>query len=192
MSCEETSSDAAPSVSPNCRPLDDTKLTSFQPAAPALVPLFRCECTVGSVHVVGQTSVGMRKIIPLESAVLTSSDATSPFHGARLLEGGAADYLRTDAEGTAWLDARYAFLLRSGRTLYVQSSGTRYGHSAEAGQKLLEGKEEVEVGEYCFRLRLILECEDEHEEIRKACKSLVIASAVRGTRSVVYDAYLVQ
>lgn len=99
-------------------------------------------------------------------------------------------------QGLTTLDARYTFRLRSGANLYVQSSGTRYGQDAEAVSLLVQGRaEEVVPAEerIYFRLRLTMESDDPDLDgpVQTACRSLVIATAVRGGCSVLYDAYRV-
>lgn len=203
-------------------PMDPSILPGFEPVRPALRPIFRVEAQLQAPATVGNTGMGVRKIIPIIAGVVRSpsgsdTDRKCPFAGAKLLSGGA-DYFLQDSAGTTRLDARYGFELLSGRehrdcvdqahpilqstyifkyipsdtdNLYVQSRGTRFARDEAAAQGLAQG-DDVDPRNYYFRLRLELESDDPDTQVQEACRSMVVASAVRGKESIVYDAYILE
>jgi len=54
----------------------------------------------------------------------------------------------------------------------------------------LTSGQDINPANYYFRLNLILESDDPHPDLQEVCRKLVIASAVRGENSIVYDAYV--
>jgi hypothetical protein len=61
----------------------------------------------------------------------------------------------------------------------------------QATHELNQGAD-IHPARYYFRLKLILESDDPHPAIQEACNKIVVASAVRGETSIVYDAYLLE
>lgn len=109
---------AQPKVLP---PLDSSLLPNYDPARPGLRPLFHVDATLDTPATIGDSGMGVRKIIPIVGGTIrgpSSSDASgqhkNPFDGAQCLPGGA-DYYVQDSKGTTRLDARYGFKLKSGR-----------------------------------------------------------------------------
>lgn len=82
--------------------------------------------------------------------------------------------------------------LRPSDDIYIQSRGTRYGRTKAATEALLSGDKEADPKDYYFRLRLELETDDPDPLVQEACKSIVVASAVRGLKSIAYDAYILE
>jgi hypothetical protein len=199
--------------------MDESLLTKHEPVAPSLRFIFRLRSTLAAPITIGNTGQGTRKVIPLTGGILTTNvdnlKGESAFEGAQCIDSGA-DYLLKDSETTSLtrLDARYVFRLRSGREwqaahpqgasdtdkrlhcssadhLYIQSSGRRYVPSGdEEATRLLNKGEDIEPERYYFRLKLIFESDDPDPAIQEAVSKIVVATAVRGETSIVYDAYL--
>lgn len=75
--------------------------------------------------------------------------------------------------------------------LYFQSSGRRFVPSGDSlVAAALAAGQDIDPAKYYFRLKLILESDDPHLDVQEVCRKVVIASAVRGESSIVYDAYV--
>ncbi|GAK64939.1 uncharacterized protein PAN0_007d3155 [Moesziomyces antarcticus] len=167
-------------------------MTNLEPVGITLEPVFRVTCPVEPAHTVGDSGEGVRKIVPIAPGGTITSPIAA-LDGAVGMHGGS-DYFRTDQFGKTRLDARYFFKLKSGHNLYFQSSGVRFVPSSypdqTAVQRIMQG-ESVDPSQYYFRLKLILECDDPDPQVQDLVCKVVIASAVRTTDTVMYQAYVV-
>lgn len=165
---------------------------SWEPVPLLVAPVFRAVCRVDPPQVVGDSGEGLRKIVPITSGALSSTQIPA-LDGATLMPGGS-DYFRTDAQGKTRLDARYYFHLADGHNIYFQSSGIRLVPDSyanpQAKHDLLAGKD-IDPATYYFRLKLMLESDSPDPQIQDLVSKIVIASAVRHPDSVVYQAYVV-
>ncbi|PWZ03350.1 hypothetical protein BCV70DRAFT_197565 [Testicularia cyperi] len=164
----------------------------FEPIVPALQPMFKVWCEVEAAEPVGDSGEGFRKIVPIGRGAI-ESDKCPALDGAQLMPGGS-DYFRTDQYGKTRLDARYYFKLKSGHNMYFQSSGLRLVpesyNDPEAKAAILAGKD-VEPSRYYFRLKLILETDCPDTQLQDIVNKIIIASAIRRPKAVIYQAYVV-
>lgn len=177
---------------PLAGPVDTSSLTPHEPVGPSLRRVFRLRSNLGAAASVGDSGEGERRVVELASGELESP--LPALNGARLVQGGA-DYLRIDTKGHARLDARYVFQLPSRHLLYFQSSGIRHvppSYSDPQAATLLAQGHDIHPNRYYFRLKLILESDDPDPHVQDIVNKILIASAVRGPLSIVYDAYVVE
>ncbi|UZJ50685.1 hypothetical protein CBS101457_000005 [Exobasidium rhododendri] len=176
--------------------MDQNLVSKHAPVTPSLRFIFRLTSTLAAPIIIGDSGQGTRKVVPLTGGALKSSvgglTGEDAFDEAQCIDGGA-DFLTVDPNLFSRLDARYVFRLKSGHHLYFQSSGNRYVPSGNPEDTaMLNSGEDIEPSKYYFRLKIQLESDDPQPAIREACQKLVVASAVRGQTSIVYDAYVVQ
>ena len=88
---------------------------------PTLRPVVDLEITVSAPIVVGQTSEGLRRVIPI-----TGGRADGPGLSGRVLAAGA-DYQLIRPDGYTILDARYVIEATDGALVYIVNAGVRYG-----------------------------------------------------------------
>jgi Protein of unknown function (DUF3237) len=88
---------------------------------PALRPVVDLEITVSAPIVVGQTSEGLRRVIPI-----SGGRADGPGLSGRVLAAGA-DYQLIRPDGYTILDARYVIETTDGALVYIVNAGVRYG-----------------------------------------------------------------
>jgi hypothetical protein len=116
---------------------------SLEPVAPRLEPLCRATVEIGEPLVVGDTLLGVRRIIPITGGRV---------EGARLqgvvLPGGA-DWQIVRGDGSARLEARYTIRTPDGALIYVRNVGLRCG-PPEVLARLGRG-EPVDPAAYYFR-----------------------------------------
>ncbi|KAK0553435.1 hypothetical protein OC846_001289 [Tilletia horrida] len=166
---------------------------------PPLKPrfLFRLQARLeGRPPVIGLGGAGVRLIVPVLGGQLVSHPEKSyaadvqlqgskAFDGGRVIKGGA-DYLRRTEDGIFWPTAHYAIVLTSGHYMYVNSEGTRVISPDAVDPK------NPQPHEMMFRLRMKLESDDPDADVQKACKGIVVTSAVRGPDGIAFDAYLME
>jgi hypothetical protein len=112
--------------------------------APTLEHLCDLAVTIDAPVEVGQTAMGMRRMIPI-----TGGTVTGPHMQGRIVAGGA-DFQLIVGDGTqAHLDARYVLELQDGSRVFVQNTALRVA-SAEDSAKIRRG-EPVDPARVYFR-----------------------------------------
>ena len=112
--------------------------------APTLEPLCDLAVTIDAPVEVGQTAMGMRRMIPITGGTVTGSQMQG-----RIVPGGA-DFQLIVGDGTqAHLDARYVLELQDGSRVFVQNTALRVA-SAEDSAKIRRG-EPVDPARVYFR-----------------------------------------
>ena len=112
--------------------------------APTLEHLWDVAVTIDAPVEVGQTAMGMRRMIPI-----TGGTVTGPQMQGRIVPGGA-DFQLIVGDGTqAHLDARYVLELQDGSRVFVQNTALRVA-SAEDSAKIRRG-EPVDPARVYFR-----------------------------------------
>jgi Protein of unknown function (DUF3237) len=113
-------------------------------SAPTLEHLCDLAVTIDAPVEVGQTAMGMRRMIPI-----TGGTVTGPQMQGRIVPGGA-DFQLIVGDGTqAHLDARYVLELQDGSRVFVQNTALRVA-SAEDSAKIRRG-EPVDPARVYFR-----------------------------------------
>jgi hypothetical protein len=156
---------------------------STQLPVPRLRQIYRLEASLGQPLVLGATSQGQRRIVPL-----TDGTFTGPELNGTLLPGASADWQILLEDGTALGDIRYTLQIENGELLYVQSRSVRHG-SAEVLSRLARG-EAVEAREYTFRTATQIETAAPGLEWLN--KGVFIGVGGRQPAGVVYEVYLVE
>ncbi|CAN1496656.1 Uncharacterised protein family UPF0311 [Burkholderiaceae bacterium] len=112
--------------------------------APTLEHLCDVAVTIDAPVEVGQTAMGMRRMIPI-----TGGTVTGPHMQGRIVPGGA-DFQLIVGDGTqAHLDARYVLELQDGSRVFVQNTALRVA-STEDSAKIRRG-EPVDPARVYFR-----------------------------------------
>jgi hypothetical protein len=112
--------------------------------APTLEHLCDVAVTIDAPVEVGQTAMGMRRMIPI-----TGGTVTGPQMQGRIVPGGA-DFQLIVGDGTqAHLDARYVLELQDGSRVFVQNTALRVA-STEDSAKIRRG-EPVDPARVYFR-----------------------------------------
>jgi hypothetical protein len=111
--------------------------------------VFEIEAKVGAPLELGQTPLGRRRVIPIESGVVRG-----PGLNAIVLPGGA-DWQIIRADGIAQIEARYTIQADDGALISVVNCGLRHG-PPEIMQRLIAG-EEVDPASYYFRTTPVFE-----------------------------------
>lgn len=90
------------------------------PAALATKYVFSLSIEVGTPVSAGDLGYGTRRVVPILGGIVTGN-----LHGAILPFGADFQVLRPD--GTAELEAKYAFRLDDGAIIYIENIGIRVG-----------------------------------------------------------------
>jgi hypothetical protein len=124
--------------------------------APKLEHLCDLAVTISPAITIGQTSAGLRRIIPITGGIVKgAARVNGPSFNGRVLNAGA-DFQLILGEGTqAHLDARYAIQLDDGSMVLVMNTALRYA-SLENSKKLMSGIP-VDPAEVYFRCQPRLE-----------------------------------
>jgi hypothetical protein len=126
-----------------------SKKVKTVPIEPSLRLLYTSSVEVDPPMIVGATTYGERRIIPIKGGSFAG-----PRLSGKILPGGADwQVIRTD--GTAELEARYTLETDDGALIYVLNQGIRSG-SKEVMGRLARG-EKVHASEYYFRTRPVFE-----------------------------------
>jgi len=156
-------------------------MTTFEPVTPRLERLCRATVEIAAPLVVGDTPLGLRRIIPI-----TGGRVEGPRLSGEVLPGGA-DWQLVRPDGGAMLEARYTLRTTDGALVYVRNVGLRCG-PPEVLARLGRG-EPVDPASYYFRTT------PRFETAAPAYAWLnnlvVVGSAVRRADAVVLDFYLV-
>ena len=116
---------------------------------PELKFVVEVEAKVGAPMALGQTPIGRRRVIPIESGIVRG-----PRLNGIVLPGGA-DWQIIRADGVAQIEARYTLRADDGTVISVVNSGLRHG-PPEIMQRLIAG-EEVDPASYYFRTTPVFE-----------------------------------
>ncbi|HEU4440316.1 MAG TPA: DUF3237 domain-containing protein [Methylomirabilota bacterium] len=154
---------------------------TWEPVAPRLERLCRATVLIGEPLVVGDTPLGVRRIIPI-----SGGRVEGPRLEGAVLPGGA-DWQIVRGDGGAMLEARYTIRTVDGALIYVRNVGLRVG-PADTLARLGRG-EPVDPAGYYFRTTPRFET----GAAAYAWLNDVIAvgSAVRRPEAVVLDFYVV-
>jgi hypothetical protein len=113
------------------------------PAPPALIPMTRVACDVGTVVSLGPGKYGERRYVPLGAGTVMG-----PELNGTLVEGGV-DWQVNRSDGVLDIAAHYVIRTDDGALVEVQSDGMRHG-PADVMARLARG-EVVGREEYFFR-----------------------------------------
>ena len=156
-------------------------MMTFDPVTPRLERLCRATVEIAAPLVVGDTPLGLRRIIPITGGRVEGSRLSG-----EVLPGGA-DWQLVRADGGAMLEARYTVRTTDGALVYVRNVGLRCG-PPEVLARLGRG-EPVDPASYYFRTT------PRFETAAPAYAWLndlvAVGSAVRRADAVVLDFYLV-
>lgn len=162
-------------------PPEITRPAGGAPAPPPVTFVARFEIDLGPPVEVGTALLGQRRVIPIVGG---------RFAGPRLngtVEPGGADWQRVATDGTAVIDTRYLLRTDDGVSIVIATEGFRTGPAEVLGR--LRRGEPVNPDEYYFRVRITFDTgDDRYAWLRN---QLFVASAIRGTDKVVFDAFLV-
>jgi hypothetical protein len=112
--------------------------------APSLEHVCDLEVTIAAPVEVGQTAMGLRRMIPITGGVVRG-----PRMNGRVLPGGADFQLITAGATQSHLDARYVLELDDGSRVWVQNTALRFA-SAEDSARIMRG-EPVDPSRVYFR-----------------------------------------
>jgi hypothetical protein len=164
-------------------PLGPKPQWAAQLPAPRLTPVFRLVATLGEPLDVGATTSGRRRVV-----ALTDGTFDGPELSGRLVPGASADWQLVLEDGTALADLRYTLETETGALLYVQGQGVRHG-SSEVLARLARG-EDVDAGEYTFRVSVRIETSD--RDLHWLNKGVFVCVGGRQPGKVIYETYLVE
>lgn len=152
-----------------------------EPVTPRLEPLCRATVEIAAPLVVGDTPLGLRRVIPI-----TGGRVEGPRLSGEVLPGGA-DWQIVRRDGGAMLEARYTVRTADGALVYVRNIGVRCG-APEVLARLARG-EPVDPASYYFRTTPRFET---GAPAYAWLNDLVaVGSAVRRADAVVLDFYAV-
>jgi hypothetical protein len=143
--------------------------------------VFTITAHIGSVTSVGDTGIGVRRIIPITGGEVRGKDVNGkvcPF---------GADFQIIRPNGLVELEAKYAIETDDGAVIYVENKGIRFG-PVELLQRLNRG-EAVDPASIYFRT--VPKFETGAERYRWLMESLFIGSASRYADRVVIDVHQV-
>jgi hypothetical protein len=123
--------------------------------APQLVHICDIAVEIAAAIEVGQTDLGLRRLIPIVGGVVEG-----PQMRGKVLAGGADYQLILAGQTQAHLDARYVLELEDGARIWVHNTALRVT-SAEDGLKLMRG-ELVSPERVYFRCQPRFEVADPH------------------------------
>ncbi len=154
---------------------------TFEPVTPRLERLCRATVEIAAPLVVGDTPIGLRRIIPI-----TGGRVEGPRFSGEVLPGGA-DWQIVRADGGTVLEARYTVRTPDGALVYVRNIGLRCG-PPEILARLGRG-EPVDPASYYFRTTPRFETgAPAHAWLNDV---IAVGSAVRRADAVILDFYVV-
>ena len=155
----------------------------FSPATPRLELLARFTVELARpVWELGRTSdLGTRRIVPI-----TGGRFDGPRLTGEILDNGADWQVVTD-DGAAIVDTRYLLRLDDGALAFLRTYGHRHGPPEVLAEIARGGV--VDPAWYYFRMQMTFETAS--ATYGWLNRSIVVGSAMRLAKSVVYDAYLV-
>ncbi len=154
---------------------------TFEPVTPRLERLCRATVAIAAPLVVGDTPLGLRRVIPI-----TGGRVEGPRFSGDVLPGGA-DWQIVRADGGAVLEARYTVRTIDGALVYVRNIGLRCGPPAVLAR--LGREESVDPASYYFRTTPRFETgAPAHAWLNDV---IAVGSAVRRADAVILDFYVV-
>jgi len=154
----------------------------MEPVAPSLELIARFRATLAQPLELGRTPWGRRRVI-----AVTGGEFDGPLLTGKVLPGGA-DWQVVHEDGTATIDTRYTLECHDGALISVATRGCRTG-PREVLQRIAAG-ETVDPSEYYFRVAIQYETSAPQYEWLNWI--VAVASALRLSDQVVYDAYVVR
>jgi hypothetical protein len=154
-------------------------LLTVKPPVPRLEFLASANVKVASPYLLGSTTLGERRIVPI---------LNGRFEGrvnGEVLSGGA-DYQVVGRDGTIYLEARYTLRTDDGALIYVRNQGIRSG-PPDVLARLLDGKSTPDPSEYYVRTTPRFETSDPRYEWLN--RIIVIGSGARLPAAVLLDFY---
>jgi hypothetical protein len=115
----------------------------LDPMTPTLVHIADFLVQVGAPIVVGETSLGLRRVVPITGGTIQGSRLNGT-----ILNAGA-DYQIIGPDGFTRLEARYVARLDDGSLVYIENCGVRFG-PPEAMARIARG-EPVDPAQIYFR-----------------------------------------
>ena len=154
-----------------------------QPSTPRLELLARFTVELARpVWDLGRTSdLGTRRIVPI-----TGGRFDGPRLKGEILDNGADWQVVTD-DGAAIVDTRYLLRLDDGALALLRTYGHRHG-APEVLARIAQGGV-VDPAQYYFRMQMTFETAS--ATYGWLNRSIVVGSAMRLAKAVVYDAYLI-
>lgn len=149
------------------------------PAAPALLPMTRIHCEVGTLVTLGPAKYGERRYVPLGTGTVLG-----PELNGTLVEGGV-DWQINRSDGVLDIAAHYVIRADDGALIEVQSDGMRHG-PAEVLARLARG-EVVARDEYFFRT--LMRFQTGAPQWVHLNKVMALACGQREAKRVVLDVY---
>jgi 5-methylphenazine-1-carboxylate 1-monooxygenase len=157
-------------------------MDELEPVAPRLELITRVRATLAEPLELGQTPWGRRRVIGV-----TGGEFDGPLLSGKVLPGGA-DWQIVHADGAATIDTRYTLECHDGALISVATRGCRRG-PREVLERIGRG-EPVDPRQYYFRVSIQYETSaPEYEWLNWV---VAVASALRLSDQVVYDAYVVR
>ena len=157
-------------------------MDEIEPVAPRLELITRVRATLAEPLELGPTPWGRRRVIGV-----TGGEFDGPLLSGKVLPGGA-DWQIVHADGAATIDTRYTLECQDGALISVATRGCRRG-PREVLERIARG-EPVDPSEYYFRVSIQYETSaPEYEWLNWI---VAVASALRLSDQVVYDAYVVR
>ena len=154
----------------------------MEPVAPSLELIARFRATLAQPLELGQTPWGRRRVI-----AVTGGEFDGPLLTGKVLPGGA-DWQVVHEDGTATIDTRYTLECHDGALISVATRGCRHGPLEVLGR--IASGEPVDPSEYYFRVAIQYETSAPQYEWLNWI--VAVASALRLSDQVVYDAYVVR
>ena len=142
--------------------------------------VFTVTAEIGDVVTVGETGIGVRRIIPI-----IGGEVTGTITGKVLPFG--ADFQTIRPNELIDLEAKYAFETNDGAVVYVENKGMRFG-PVELLQKLKRGEP---VDPKLIYFRTVPKFETGHEKYRWLMEHIFVGSAARHADRVVIDVHQV-
>lgn len=136
---------------------------------------------VGQPIEIGETAVGVRRVIPI-----LGGEVSGPRLQGRVLPAGA-DYQLIRADGVAELHARYVIEAAGGGRIYVENSGLRHG-PAEAMERLRRGEA---VDPTLIYFRTTTRFETNHEAFFWLARHIFVGAGARHPDRVLISIYQV-
>tara|TARA_R110002049_G_scaffold23279_1_gene82268 strand:- start:244 stop:714 length:471 start_codon:yes stop_codon:yes gene_type:complete len=121
----------------------------LQHPAPTLKPVAQLTIHLAPIEELGESNRGRRRIIPITGGTVRGER----INGEILPVG--ADWQTVTADGTAWLDARYAIRTDDGALIEIHNVGLRHGPDAVMSQ--VAAGEAVDPAQYYMRTQARLE-----------------------------------
>ncbi len=147
--------------------------------APALSFVAEIRVEVGAPVTIGETGLGLRRVIPILSGTVVG-----PRLSGRVLPAGA-DFQILRSDGVMELEAKYVLEAAGGALIYVINRGLRHG-PAEAVEKLMRGEP---VDPKLIYFRATPSFETAAAEFKWMTKSLFVCSGTRLPDQVLLSVY---